>query len=568
MTSTSDGAKEDGRVTARFSSAATLLLLITSLALHWYVASVTLGSSLASGDPQRHFVSGVMCYDYLRTGLGSNPIRFAESFEVRYPEVAIGHWPPMYYAVQALYYFLAGPTIRSAQLLSTITAALLATLLFLRLRRETGANLATVALAMFLAAPLVQAAAWQVMSDLLTALFVFVAVRAFSEVLDDPRNSKAALSFVVWASAAILTKGSGWALGPFALLAPVLAWRLKCFRNIRYWFAGVGVIVLSAPFYVIAQRIGIGYQGYYSHIASPAVSLTDRISILAPLAHFAPALLLLLSAFGLAEALHARWHRSDDSSWTTFSVACGVWILAQMIFLFFLPLTGEARVLLPSLAPAAVLAARSLLWVQRALQRRPLAALAMPIAIGAVVVASSGTIPLQRVDGYREAANAMPYSKEGSLIFSASGKIGEGALIAERLGHGQQHSDVILRANHVFMHMDSLGNCFPLFTSAEAMRTYLLQLPARFVVLGNHPFGCRFGDGNAEQANGWINRAVTEDPADFKLVATFPILEKDHGQTDEFRIYENPAGRIRHPSIVQTPLGLDAGGRVLEYRWP
>jgi hypothetical protein len=155
MTNTPDDAKGHGRVTARISSAAALLLLITVLALHFHVASVILGSSLGSGDPQRHFVSGVMCYDYLRTGLGSNPIRFAEGFEVRYPEVAIGHWPPMYYAVQALYYFLAGPTIRSAQLLSAMTAALLATLLFLSLRRETGVNLAIVAVAVFLAAPLV-----------------------------------------------------------------------------------------------------------------------------------------------------------------------------------------------------------------------------------------------------------------------------------------------------------------------------------------------------------------------------------------------------------------------------
>jgi hypothetical protein len=568
MTNTPKDAKGHGRVTARASSAAALLLLITVLVLHCHVASVILGSSLVSGDPQRHFVSGVMCYDYLRTGLGSNPIHFAEGFEVRYPEVAIGHWPPMYYAVQAFYYFLARPTIRSAQLLSAITAALLAALLFLSIRRKAGVNLAMVAVAVFLAAPLVQAAAWQVMSDLLTALFVFVAVRSFSELLDSPRDSNAALSFVVWASAAILTKGSAWALGPFALLAPVLARRLNCFRNIQYWFAGIGVIVLSAPFYVIVQRIGIGYQGYYAHIASPALSLTDRISILMPLAHFAPVLLLLLSAFGLVEALYARWHRNDDSSWTTFSLACGVWILAQAIFLFVLPLTGEARVLLPSLAPATVLAARSLLWVQRALLRWPLAVLAMPIVIGAAVIATSGIIPLQRIDGYREATNAIPYSKEGSLIFSASGNIGEGALIAERLGHGLQHNDVILRANHVFMRTDSLGNCFPLLTSAEAMRTYLLQLPVRFVVLSNQPFGCRFGDGNADQANRWINRAVTEDPVDFKLVATFPILEKDHGQTDELRLYENPTGRIRHPRIVQTPLGLDARGRVLEYRWP
>jgi Na+-transporting NADH:ubiquinone oxidoreductase subunit NqrA len=44
----------------------------------------------------------------------------------------------MYYAVQSLFYFMAGPTIRSAQILSAIMAALLAMLLFLRLRPEAG----------------------------------------------------------------------------------------------------------------------------------------------------------------------------------------------------------------------------------------------------------------------------------------------------------------------------------------------------------------------------------------------------------------------------------------------
>jgi Dolichyl-phosphate-mannose-protein mannosyltransferase len=558
---------QPGKTLERLMSVAALLLLLVSLALHLRVASITMNSSLWDRDPQRHYVSGVMFYDYLRKGLGSNPVRFAEDFEVRYPELAIGHWPPMYYAVQSLYYFVAGPTIRSAQILSVITAAVLAVLVFLRLRPKTGVCVGLISVGVFLSAPLVQAAAWQVMSDLLTALFVFLAVCAFTEFLEDPRNSGTAIGVTVWGIAAILTKGSAWALAPFALLAPVISRRMDCFRSIRYWFASLGVVVLGAPFYVLTQHIGVGYQGYYSHIASPAVGLTERLLILAPLAGFAPALLVGLSLIGFADAISARWYRNDDSLWTTFSLVAGSWISSQVVFLFFLPLTREPRVLLPSLAPAIVLAARALLWVERALKHRPLAASAAVAAMGALTVASSGLVPLQQFNGYREAAAAMPYAEDGSLILNAAGYIGEGALIAERLSHEKQHRDVILRASHVFVEQDSLGNCRPLFRGADAMRTYLLQMPVRFVVLSNQPVTCRFGDRNGDQVNDGINGAVTGDPADFKLVATVSILKRNVGQVDQLRVYENAAGRTHHPSVVETPTGLDASGRVLVYHW-
>ena len=130
--------RQPRRIPYRLAGVACLLLLLGSPALHFRVASKTLGSSLGEGDSQRHFVTGVLFYDYLRTGLGSNPVHFAENSEVRCPEVAIEHWPPMYYAVQSLFYFMAGPTIRNAQILSAIMAALLAMLLFLRLRPEAG----------------------------------------------------------------------------------------------------------------------------------------------------------------------------------------------------------------------------------------------------------------------------------------------------------------------------------------------------------------------------------------------------------------------------------------------
>src|ERR1700722_397874 len=62
-------------------------------------------SSLANHpDEAGHFVSGLCVLDYLRAGWGTNPIRFVESYYAHYPKVAIGHWPPMFFVMQAAWY--------------------------------------------------------------------------------------------------------------------------------------------------------------------------------------------------------------------------------------------------------------------------------------------------------------------------------------------------------------------------------------------------------------------------------------------------------------------------------
>jgi hypothetical protein len=510
------------------------------------------------GDPPKHFTSGVMVYDYLRTALGSNPARFAEGFEVRYPLVAIGHWPPMYYAVQAAFYFLAGPSIRSAQVLSALMAAGLSLLIFLSLRPHAGVRISLIAATVFLAAPLMQTAAWEVMSDLLTALFVYLAILAFAKLLDAPGNWKAVVAFAVCAVAAVLTKGSAWAVGPFFLLTPLLSRRNRFFRSRWFLGAALAVVLFGSCFYLLTERTGIGYPTRFSHYLT--VGVGHRLSVLMQVLKFAPVLLIALSILGLIEAILARWRRGDDSPWTTLSLVAGTWIASQLLFLLILPMTPEPRVLLPSLAPAAVLMARFLLWLQFALRRTPVLAAAVPVLAGAMVVANAGAIPAQRIDGYRQAADAMAYPSDGVLILVATDDWnGEPEIITERLSHDRTHKDVILRGSHVLAEVDSAGDDRPLFQSAEAMRTYLLQMPVRFVILGSPPYAFSYQT--------LIESAVTGDPGDFHLIAKVPIVEQPNGQIGELRIYENPAGRDHHPSIVRTPLGYDAGRRVLEYRW-
>ena len=553
-----------------------LLLLLISLGLQMRSAKAMLGYSLVTNDDEpRHFTSGVMVYDYLRHGLLTNPIRFAESFEARYPEVQIGRWPPAYYAVQAAFYFFTGATVYSAQILSALNAAALALLLFLRVKSGSGAAIAIAAAAVFLASPLIQYAAWEVMSDLLTGLFVFLALIAFSAMLEAPQKWQPAAwfagSFVVWSVLAVLTKGSAWALGPFVLIAPLLARRFQTLRTPWYWAAICLILLLGIPFYLIAQKYGIGYRVNHAHYISlnnpGVIQAPERFLRLRLLLDFAPWLLLLCGVLGMAEALWARWKRRDTSAWTTLSIVCAAWILAQLVFLFVLPLTREPRVLMPALAPLVLLMARLLgsltTFFKESKTRiapalRPIL-LAVPLALGFCIVLTSGAVPLLHTDGYHQAANAIPYPKEGALILLALDPDMDAALIADRLSHEPGHRDLILRADHIFAQNDpERGFYQALVSNPQQIRNYLLQMPVRFVVLSQPEPEFPYQQ--------LMEAAVAGDPQDFHLVAQFPITDPLNGNK-LLRIYENPAGRDHRPSVVRIPVGPQAGYRVLEYRW-
>jgi hypothetical protein len=544
----------------RLIDAALLLLLAAVLVLHWRAASTLLGGSL-EGDQPKHFTSGVLMYDYLREGLGSNPVHFAENFEVRYPLVAIGQWPPMYYAIQGVYYFLTGPSIHSAQVLSALMALVLAGLIVFSVVATAGKRIAMIASLVFLATPLIQIAAWQIMSDLLTGLFIFGAIVSFAKLLDDPGNWKAALTFALCGVAAILSKGSAWALGPFVILAPVLSRRARFFLSRWSWGAGLGLVVVCSPFFLLSKRAGIGYHANLAHMFNGSVGIGHRAEMFHALLSFAPVPLLVVGALGLVIALDERWRRRDKSSATTLALVSAAWVLSQMLFLFMLPLTWEPRVLIPALAPLAVLAAQSMVWLQRDLRGRQRLASAAPVLLGALLVASSWAAILPRAVGYREAAAAMPYPPDGALILISAGDDScEADLIAERLSHGRSHRDVILRGSHVLADVNTNDDHeTPFFHSAEEVRSYLLSLPVRFVVLCGPPF--TFG------YQSFVEAAVTGDPKDFHLVATVPVEEFPGVPAGKVRIYENPAGRDHHPDAVRTRLGSYAGGRVLEYQW-
>jgi hypothetical protein len=520
------------------------------------MASGILHGDLTAPDPPAQFTTGVMAHDYLTSALGANPVAFAESFYVRFPKVALGHWPPVYFGLQAAWYLIFPMSIPSARVLSAAIAFTMATVLFLRLRRSCGSLAACAAAAVFLSLQPIQVAAWDVMSDLLTGLFVLLALLSFSTFLDQPQRRRSAWYFALWSSAALLTKGSAFALAPFALLAPLIAWRPRCFGAFWYWASGIACAVAALPFYLLAARMGFGYSAHAAIRPRPQPSFLFYPMLLQGLA---PALFWALAAVGFGLAV-ARRRAANGGSATTDALVAGAWILAQMLFLVALLSTWEDRVFIPSLAPAAILFAYCLRQIQSALSRWPVPSVATPAALALLTIAACGAAPIVRTEGYRAAVAAIPYRPEGCLMLVSAGSSGEGAIIAERVSHDPWRSGVVLRASRLLAESSWVGMHYrPLFADAGQVRSTLLELPVRYILLDDSM------DPLPDQR--LLNEAISGSPADFVLLGRFPIRSSTRGVLGDVRVYENRSAGTRRPAVVRVRLGLDRGGRTLQYRW-
>ena len=202
-------------------------------------------------DESAHYITGLMVHDYLASGSPvhpsgqENPLRFAENFYVHYPKVSIGHWPPLFYLLQAAWMLVFSISRVSILALMAVTTAAVAQAMFLAARRESGVLLSAALGFLWISTPFVQANTGMVMAESLVALTALLAMLALGRYLDRERP-RDALWFGVWTLLCILTKGDGWALavaGPLAL-ALSRKWHLLR-RGALYWAAAI--VALAIP---------------------------------------------------------------------------------------------------------------------------------------------------------------------------------------------------------------------------------------------------------------------------------------------------------------------------------
>jgi len=229
-----------------------LFLLTLSLQQHNGAFSNDFG---AHPDEAAHVVTGLMVRDYLAGPLwqGQHPMHFAETYYENFPKVALGHYPPGFYAVEGIW-LLPSRSKTAILLLMTTLTTLTAFIIWLTARLFLRPLNALLAAATFLLLPLVQTYTSIVMSDMLLVIFCLLATLCWGRFMDK-KTVRWSLLFGLFAAAAILSKGSGLLLAlvpPFAIL---LTRQFRLLTNWCLWLAPLPVIALALPWMLATRHI-------------------------------------------------------------------------------------------------------------------------------------------------------------------------------------------------------------------------------------------------------------------------------------------------------------------------
>lgn len=524
------GAVRRGRRAAHVAGAGVLLLL---LVLGIQARSGTFDRELTvHADEPAHYVTGLMVRDYLASAFPSHPLRYAETYYAHYPKVAIGHWPPVFYAVQAGWTLVLPASATSVLVGMGVLTALLATTIFAACLR-LGLVPAAFAALLFTGLPLVQAQAGVIMADMLVALLALWATLAFARVVERPTWARA-LAFVLLASAAILTKGTAIALA----LVPPATWlllpdRRHLARRLDVWAMPVGVALLCAPWYLIAaaaaaepvtdevaalglHNVGTKATQLYTH-AGPVLLCAALVGLWAARARRDAASTATTSGAAsitttaaaaaasptapTAPASRAARTAAGDPMWA----ALAALVVGQAAFQVTVGAADGVRHLLQVLAPLVMLAAAGITplaialttWLRRGLWAGAPARVPGPRVMEGLVAA--GVLALALVPrpadvsvfepprhGYARIAATIaedPALAE-TVVLVSSDSIGEGATVAEIAMRDRRPQHVVLRGSKVLSSSSWMGEDYQaLFSSTAELRDFLERARVELVVL-------------------------------------------------------------------------------------
>lgn len=440
------------------------------------------------GDPDEpaHAVTSLMVRDYLATSLGENPLTFANAYYARFPKIALGHYPPMYYLIAGVW-LLPFRNVASLGVLQALQIGLLAatTVWLLRHRLPLWAG-ALIALAWSLT-PFVLKLSVLVMSDLQLALLCLWSAMAWARFLDTPKLGWS-LAFGCLAAAAILTKASAWSLALLPGLSLVFTQRWALLRSWRLWAATLPVLVFALPWQLWSSKI----------TARGMTGMTPTQHVTAAVPFYAEALpralgwsIITIIAVALLHRLIVVMRRQAITS-----DAAVLWslMIATMVIVLTIPAGLTSRYLMPLFFPTLIVTIIELHGLATSLAHKYRQS-PMTLQLALLVVVSSLTIAGmpgrydKQVVGFGSAlTHIVTHNGAGQAVrlLTDSDARGEGALVvaaAFHAGSGDQHL-AVLRASKELASQDWMGRDYKLRANTPAETLHLLdQRNVNWVIL-------------------------------------------------------------------------------------
>jgi hypothetical protein len=546
-----------GGTSRRLTMVVIALLIFGGVALFQFSQRADESNLAGYPDESTHFVTGVCLLDYCKTAFGTDPVSFTESYYAHYPKVAFGHWPPFFYVVQALWYGVFGVTTLNALLLVGCITAVAALTLFSRVQRLYGTSIASFAIGAFLWAPVIRKSTLLLMSDMLTGLFMLLAVLAFCDgwVLEGRRYW---IKFWLWTVVAILTKESAASLLVFALGALAVLGGKSIFVRRNLYRIGIGFGLVIAVVLLVYAVTGVLRSRDYPQLMSLS-ELWVRSALVAPFFRGPSAAMFLVAGYGTIEVLVTKRFAASNSQIIHAKVAL-VWLVTTLISQLAARTQVEDRYFLAAYFPLAMLFAQGLQSIQCATNhiagRRAAGFLvAAACAILSIVTMGSGRVSYSRT-GYAEIAASIPSDPRMPAILVSSDSAGEGSFVAERLIHESRRNGVVLRASKVLSSSDLMGNDRKqLFHSVEEIRGFLNTTPVRFVVLDMNGFI----DPTTRTHHRLLEETIHGDLTQFRLVGDFPLHFNGHRRASAVQVYENLGAKPNLSAVIRIDMTRSLG---------
>lgn len=489
-------------------------------------------------DEPAHYVTGQMVREYVLHHMAEAPMKFAEYFYLHYPVMAFGHWPPVFYVLQAAWTMVFEPSRMAVLLLMAVLSAATATILHGSIaRRFTQAHAFGIGL-MFVALPIIQAHTSLVMAEVPLVMFSLLAVLAYSRYLEEGQWRHSAW-FGIWATLAIMTKGNGWALAALPPLAIILTRRYGRLLTPGFWIPVPIVAIAGAPFTLLTMRmVTDGWDAKnasLSHTAQAAPVLANFLVGITGLP-FA-----LLAACGLlSAALVVYRNRRAEPYWACMaSLICCV-----LAFHSIVPTSIEARKLVMAIPALLVFGAAGIntLFPASVLARIRLKPWAAAVLVPVACAAAAFQLPRATPHTIGSAAQAISQdpSLRHAVVLVSSSESGELAFVAEMAEHGRLFDHIVLRAGKQLARSDWLGRNYRLlYPGVDEVHQALTAIPVNVVVLHTA--------GGSKPHHDLLRKALRDYASEWQRVSGIDARRSGESSGETIEVY-----RLRRPIVPGT----------------
>ena len=538
---------------------ATAVLIFGAVGFFQFWQRVDQSNLAGYADESAHFVTGICVLDYCKTAFGRNPVAFAENYYAHYPKVAFGHWPPLFYGVEAVWYGVLGATTLNAFILMGCITATASLILFLRLRKLYGTWIALLAISAFLWLPVVRTSTLLLMSDMLAALFMLLAVLAFSDglILGAPRSW---FWFTIWTVAAIMTKESAVSLLVFAPVALLLLAGKSLLVPRTLFRIAIGFGLVVAVTLLLYAATGVLRSRDLPQLGVTLADLWPRLLLAVPFFKVASVAMFLVAGYGVFEALVRR--RVGAPIQLIHTRIALLWLVITVASQMAARTAVDVRYFLGAYFALTFLFAQGLHSIHCATDRvfgvRAAGFLAAVCALVSVAAMPNHKL-YDRRTGYAEIAESIPFDSRQPVILVSSDEQGEGAFIAERLIRDSYRDGVVLRASKMLSNSDLLGNRKQLIDSGQQVLDFLNSVSARFVVLDMNGFVASV----SRKHHRLLEDTIRGKPEQFRLLGDFPLDFDGLRREGAVQVYEN----LKAGPNAGGPIRIDMTnslGKVLE----